>query len=271
MKKLFIFTIITAICISLFPGCLAGSKNPNEITVGASATPHAEILRFLEEDYEALGYQLNIVTYTDYIMPNSSLANGDLDANFFQHLPYLEEYNKKSGTNLISAGAIHYEPMGIFANGISDLSQLQSGAKIILPADSSNQARALLLLASNNIIVLEENVELVNLTVLNVLNSNGFVLYPVEASSIPAQLKQSEKGTIAVINGNYAIGAGIDIATALATELSNSLGSTTYANILAIRKDDENRQAIIDLVNLLKSDKVKKYITDNYGGAVLPV
>ena len=269
MKKLLIFTCIIALTLSCFTGC--GERDENHIIVGASATPHAEILEFIKEDYEALGYKLEIKIYTDYIMPNASLANNDLDANYFQHLPYLQQYNKKNSTNLISACAVHYEPMGIFANGLTSIADISSNATIIIPADQSNQARALFLLAENGIITLEEGATIESVTVLDVLDAKGHTLRPVEAASIPAQLKNGNHGTVAVINGNYALSSGISLSTALATEDRNSEAALTYANILAVKSGSEQRQAIKDLVTLLTSEKVKNYISSSYQGAVLPL
>ena len=272
MKKLSVIVLAIVLCLSsAFYACGKSNRDENTLIVGASSTPHAEILEFVKSDFEALGYKLEIAIYTDYIMPNKSLANGDLDANFFQHLPYLEQYNKKNSTNLISACAVHYEPMAIFANGLTDLNQIRTGTKIIIPADTSNQARALFLLEENGLITLDQNATIYNVTILDVLDSKGFNLIAVEAASIPAQLRQNANGAIAVINGNYAIGAGLSLSNALAIEGKNSNAATTYANILAVKSGNENRQPIKDLVKLLTSEKVKNFITNNYDGAVLPV
>ena len=271
MKKISIIVCALLLCLSSIFAACSGKRDENTLIVGASATPHAEILEFVKEDFEALGYKLEIVVYTDYVMPNNSLANGDLDANFFQHLPYLQEYNKSKSTNLISACAVHYEPMAIFGNGISGLDQLPQGSKIIIPADSTNQARALLLLQANGLITLKEGANLSNISILTVENSNGYNLIPVEAASIPAQLKQNGNNAIAVVNGNYAIGAGLSLSNALALESSDSDAALTYANILAINAGDENREPIKALVTLLTSQKVKDYITNSFSGAVLPV
>lgn len=272
MKKILI-AISTILCITLFASAcgLTNKKDPNTLTIGASTTPHAEILEFAKSDFEALGYKLEIIIYTDYIMPNRSLAGGDLDANYFQHTSYLNDYNTKNNTNLISAGAIHYEPMAIFGKNVSDIANIPTNAKIILPADASNQARALFLLAENGIIEIDVNANVNNLTVLDVLNAKGHTLYPVEAASIPAQLKQSDNGTIAVINGNYALSANLSLSTALAIEKAESEGVAIYANIIAIKEEDKTNELILALIKILTSEKVKTYIRDNYSGAVLPV
>lgn len=269
MKKLFI--LFSAIILTLCSLTACGKRSENHIVVGATSTPHAEILQFIKEDYEKLGYKLDIIIYSDYIMPNVSLAMGDLDANYFQHLPYLQQYNSQRQTSLISACAVHYEPMGIFAKGVNSLSEIPQNALIIIPADQSNQARALLLLAENNIITLAPNASIAEITVLDVLDDKGHILRPVEAASIPAQLNQGDNGTVGVINGNYALASGISLNTALAVENNDSQAALTYANILAVQQGAEKRQAIIDLVNLLTSEKVKNYISANYQGAVLPI
>ena len=269
MKKLICFICLVVTCLTV-TGCF-GKRDENTLIVGASSTPHADILRFIEQDFESFGYKLEIKVYADYVLPNTALAAGDLDANFFQHLPYLQSYNAEHKTNLISACAVHYEPMGIFGNNVSSLSTLPAGAKILIPADGSNQTRALLLLAENNVITLKNGVDInTGVTPNDIANNNGYKVVAVEAATIPA-LNYSENGTIAVINGNYALSAGYSISNALAIESSDGAAATTYANIIAVQSGDENREAIKKLVELLTSEKTKQFITNNYNGAVLPV
>lgn len=270
MKKLLCFICLIVTCIT-FTGCF-NTKDENTLIVGASSTPHADILRFVKEDFESFGYKLEIKVYSDYVLPNSALAAGDLDANFFQHLPYLLSFNKDNGTNLVSACAVHYEPMGIFGKNLTNLSSIPANTKIIIPADGTNQTRALLLLAQNGIITLKDGVNVsTGATPNDILNSNGHNVIAVEAATIPAQFNYSENGTIAVINGNYALSAGIAISTALAIESKDGESATTYANIIAVRAGDENRGAIQKLVELLTNEKTKQFITNNYSGAVLPI
>lgn len=269
MKKFILIICAVVALSSLFCSCKA---DPNTLIVGATANPHAQILQFVKEDYEALGYKLKIKIYTDYVMPNTSLASGDLHANFFQHLPYLENFNKEKGTNLVSACAVHYEPMAIFGKNISSLSQIAKNAKIIIPTDASNQSRALLLLAEHNIITLSENANvLTGVTLLNVVNNNGYNLIPVDSASAPAQLNNADNGAIALLNGNYALASGYDLANALAIENSNSETAIRYANVLAVKAENLNDPKIQALVNLLTSEKVKEYIISTFNGAVLPV
>lgn len=270
MKK-----ILSIICLILtttaFFGCFR-KKDENTLIVGASATPHADILNFVKEDFESFGFKLEIVIYSDYVLPNTALASGDLDANFFQHQPYLTSYNQEYGTNLISACAVHYEPMGIFGKGVSDISNIPTNCKIIIPADGSNQTRALLLLANEGIITLKNGVDVnTGVTPNDVINNNGHDLVCVEAATIPAQLNYSENGSIAVINGNYALASGLSISNALALENKNTQSATTYANVIAVKNGEENREPIKKLIELLKSEKTKLFITNNYAGAVLPI
>ena len=174
------------------------------IKVGATATPHGEILESIKDALAAEGYELDIVIYDDYVLPNKALADGELDANYFQHRPYLNSYNEQNGTDLVSAAVIHYEPFGIYSNGVASLADLAEGATIIIPADDSNGTRALLLLQQEGLIELPEGSSLdSSLTTLDVVDDHGYVITPVQADLIPSQLKNSDDGTIAIINGNY--------------------------------------------------------------------
>lgn len=236
------------------------------IKVGASPAPHAEILNKAAEVLKEQGYELEIVEYSDYVQPNVALANGDLDANYFQHLPYLEQYNEENGTDLVSAGAIHYEPFGIYAGKTSSLDELQDGAQVAVPNDATNEARALLLLEAQGLITLKEDAGLS--ATKNDIEENKLNLdiVEIEAAQLPRSLSDVD---IAIINGNYAIEAGLSVSDALAIEDSDSLAATTYGNIVAVRSGDENNEAIQALVNALKSDEVKSFIEEEYQGAVV--
>ena len=240
------------------------------ITVGASATPHAEILEQVKAALAAEGYTLNIVTYDDYVLPNKALADGEIDANYFQHQPYLDSYNKENSTTLVSAAKIHYEPFGIYGNGITDLKKLAAGATIIIPADDSNETRALLLLQQEGLIALNDGVTAATgATTLDIKDDGGYDIQTVQANTVAAQLKNSNAGSIAVINGNYALAAGLKIAAALATEDASGDAAQTYANIIAVRSGDENSPKIQALVKALKTDAVRDYINNTYNGAVV--
>jgi D-methionine transport system substrate-binding protein len=250
----------------------SASSDDKTITVGASAVPHAEILAQVKDTLAAQGYTLNIVTFDDYVLPNKALADGELDANYFQHKPYLDNYNKENGTNLVSAAAIHYEPFGIFGNGITDLKDLKAGATILIPADGSNETRALFLLQQVGLIKLPENADAAaGVTTLDVKDNGGYNIQTVQADTVAAQLKNSDKGTIAVINGNYALEAGLKITDALATEDASGTAAQTYANIIAVRSGDENSAKIKALIAALETSAVKDYITKTYNGAVVAI
>ena len=271
MKKILSLILSIAVVAALFAGCGA-KKDDKTIKVGASSTPHAEILESVKDDLAAKGYTLEVVIYDDYVLPNKALADSTLDANYFQHKPYLDSFNAQNGTNLSSAAAIHYEPFGIYSNDVTDLKDLKSGATIVIPADDSNETRALLLLAQENIISLPEGASAAKgVTTLDIVDNKGYNIQTVQAETVPAQLKNSDPGSIAVINGNYAIGAGLKISDALATENANGDAAKTYANIVAVRSGEESNEKTKALIEALETDKVKKFIDDKYAGAVLPI
>lgn len=243
-------------------------KELKVIKVGASPAPHAEILEAAKPVLKDEGYDLQIVEYTDYIQPNVALSSGELDANYFQHYPYLENFNKENNTTLVSAGAIHYEPFGIYAGKASSLDALADGAKVAVPNDTTNEARALLLLEANGLIKLNPDAGL-NATKQDITeNSKKLDIQEVEAAQVPRSLKDVD---IAVINGNYAIDAGLKVSDALATEDAKSLSATTYANIIAVREGDEKSDAILALIKALENDSVKNFIETKYNGAVVPM
>lgn len=238
-----------------------------KIIVGATPAPHAEILNAAKEVLKEKGYDLEIKEYTDYVQPNLALESGDLDANYFQHMPYLEQFNKEKGTNLVSAAAVHYEPFGIYAGKTDSLDKLADGAQIAVPNDVSNEARALLLLADNGLIELKEGVGLEATKNDIVKNDKNFKIVEIEAAQLPRSLGDVD---IAVINGNYAIEAGLKVSDALAVEDAKSEAATRYSNIIAVRSGEEASEKTKALVEALTSDTVKKFIEDNYGGAVVP-
>lgn len=239
-----------------------------KLVVGASPAPHAEILEAARDLLADKGYDLEIVEYTDYVQPNNALESGDLDANYFQHLPYLESFNKENGTNLVSAGAIHYEPFGVYAGKTTSLDELQDGATIAVPNDTTNEARALLLLEAQGLIKLKEDAGLTATKNDIVENPKNLQLYEVEAAQLPRVIGDVD---VAVINGNYAIEAGYKVSDALAVEASDSLAATTYGNVVAVRAGEENDPAIQALIEALTSDAVKAFIESTYDGAVVPL
>lgn len=239
-----------------------------KIVVGASPAPHAEILKAAEEVLAEKGYELDIKEYVDYIQPNLALESGDLDANYFQHLPYLESFNEENGTKLVSAAAIHYEPFGIYAGKASSLEELADGARVAVPNDTSNEARALLLLEAQGLIKLKEGADLTVTKNDIVENPKNLDLYEVEAAQIPRIVEDVD---IAVINGNYAIEAGFKVSEALAVEDSESIAATTYGNVIAVQEGRENDEAIQALIEALTSEEVKKFMEEKYEGAVVPL
>lgn len=243
MKK--IITIFLALTLVLSLAACSNSEasdnaDANTIVVGASATPHAEILEQIKSVLAEEGYTLEIKVFDDYVLPNKALADGELDANYFQHTPYLNNYNAENGTDLVAAASIHYEPFGVFGNGVSSLSELAPGATIIIPADGSNETRALFVLQQEGLITLPENADAeVGVTTLDIVDDGGYNIVPVAAETVPAQLENADEGSIAVINGNYALAAGLDIADALAVEDASGAAAQTYANIIAVRSGEE--------------------------------
>ena len=242
------------------------------IVVGASSTPHAEILEQVKDALAEAGYELDIVVYDDYVLPNQALADGELDANYFQHSPYLNSYNASNGTDLVSAALIHYEPFGMYGNGIDDLADLAEGATILIPADDSNETRALFLLQQEGLITLPEDASAeVGVTTLDIVDNGGYNILAVQADTVPAQLDNSDEGTIAVINGNYALQAGLNAADAIAVEDASGDAAQTYANIIACRNGEEGSEKISALVAALQTEAVATYIADSYNGAVVAI
>ena len=242
------------------------------IKVGATSTPHGEILEFVKNDLAEQGYDLQITIYDDYVLPNKALADGELDANYFQHTPYLNSYNKSNGTDLVSAALIHYEPFGLYGNGVDSVKNIAAGASIVIPADDSNETRALLLLAQEGLITLPEGANAVDgVTTLDIVDDHGYKISTVKADTVAAQFKNSDKGSLAVINGNYALAAGLNANDALAVEDASGSAAQTYANIIAVKKGEESSAKTTALINALKTDKVKKYIEETYKGAVIAI
>ena len=249
-----------------------GAAATETITVGASSTPHAEILEQVKETLAAEGYELKIVVYDDYVLPNTALNDGELDANYFQHTPYLESFNASNGTELSVADLIHYEPFGMYGNGVSSVADIAAGATILIPADDSNETRALLLLAQEGLITLPADASAaVGVTTLDIVDNGGYDIQAVQADMVPAQLANSDEGTVAVINGNYALQAGLNVADALAIEDASGDAAQTYANIIACRTGEESSAKVAALVKALKTDAVKSYIESTYGGAVVAI
>jgi D-methionine transport system substrate-binding protein len=277
MKRIVSAVLALTLVLLALAGCgstAAGTSDTADktITVGASSTPHAEILEQVKDALAKDGWTLEIVTYDDYVLPNQALADGTIDANYFQHTPYLNSYNTSNGTDLVSAASIHYEPFGIYGNGISDLKTIAAGATIIIPADDSNETRALFLLAQEGLITLPADADAEKgVTTLDITDNGGYNVVAVQADTVAAQLKNADEGTIAVINGNYALAAGLKITDALASEDATGTAAQTYANIIAVRAADKDSDKTKALVAALKTDAVKEYIANTYNGAVVAI
>ena len=240
-----------------------------KLVVGASPAPHAEILKAAKDILKEKGYDLVIKEYTDYVQPNLALESGDLDANYFQHFPYLEQFNQENGTDLVSAGAIHYEPFGIYAGKTASLADLADGAQVAVPNDVSNEARALLLLEENGIITLKEDAGL-NATKKDVeKNPHNIEIVELDAAQIARVVEELD---FVILNGNYALDAGFNVQTdAIAKEEADSEAAQTYANIIAVKKENKDSEKIKALVEVLQSEEIGKFITDTYEGAVVPM
>lgn len=237
------------------------------LKVGASPSPHAEILRVIQPLLLEQGIDLQIVEFDDYVLPNTALDSGELDANFFQHLPYLEDFNSKNGTDLTSVVAVHFEPLGIYAGKSDDLSNVPDGAIIAVPNDTTNEARALQLLQAQGIITLKDGAGL-EATVNDIQdNPKNVSIQELEAAQVPRVLDDVD---FAVANGNYAISAGVTDKL-LTTEDKDSEGAQKYGNILVVRTGDEDRPEIQALAQALTSQTVKDYITQTYGDFVIPL
>lgn len=270
MKKLLSVLLVGAIGLGLFTGCAPAEVSDDKtIVVGASPTPHVEILNAAKEVLAEDGYTLLIKEFTDYVQPNLTLESKELDANFFQHLPYLEDFNEKNGTNLVSAGAIHYEPLGLYPGKIKTIDGIVDGTTIAVPNDTTNEARALLLLETIGLIKLDPNAGLAATPKDIVENPKNIVVKELEAAQLARSLQDVG---MAVINGNYALQADLNVDTdAIAKEEKDSLAAQTFANIIAVRAGDEKSAKTTALINALKSDKVKTFIEETYQGAVVPI
>ena len=267
MKKLTALTVTTALALSAFSFTAFAEENKT-ITVAASATPHAEILEQAKPLLEEQGYELEVTIFDDYVLPNEVVESGEFDANYFQHIPYLNTFNEEKGTHLVNAGGIHYEPFGIYPGTKSSLDEIAEGDTIAVPNDTTNEARALLLLQDNGIITLKEGVGLE--ATINDIEENP---YDVEIVELAAEqvARVAEETSYIVLNGNYALEAGYSVGKdALAYETSDSEAAKTYVNVIAVKEGNEDNEAIKALVSVLKSDEIKEYINTTYDGAVIP-
>ncbi len=281
IKKVLLGVLVVSLAFGAFVGCSNKGKeditnnddketeSKGKIIVAASPTPHAEILEQIVPDLAAQGYELEITEFSDYVQPNLVLESKDVDANFFQHQPYLDDFNKEKGTHIVSVASIHYEPLAIYPGKSNDLSNIPDGASIAVPNDTTNEARALLLLETNGLIKIKEGAGLQATKNDIIENQHNIDIVELEAAQVSRVVPEVD---FVVLNGNYALDAGFNVETdSVAKEEQDSEAAQTYANILCVKEGDENREDIKALIEALKSDKVKKYIADTYAGAVIAI
>ena len=264
MKKL-VAAVLTGALIAGTLGTMVFAEENTVIKVAASATPHAEILEQAAPILEEQGYTLDVTIFDDYVQPNEVVESGDFDANYFQHIPYLDSFNEEKGTHLVNAGGIHYEPFGIYPGTKASLDELAEGDTIAVPNDTTNEARALLLLQDNGIITLKEGVGL-EATVNDIEeNPNNIEIVELEAATIPASLPDL---AIGVINANYALGAGLTTDDAVAYEAEDSEAAETYVNVIVVNAGNEESEKTKALVAAVQTDEVRAFIEEQYKGAV---
>ena len=269
MKKLIAAALTGALVLgTVGTSVVFAADDDKTITVAASETPHSEILEAAKPILEEEGYDLEVTVFDDYVQPNEVVESGDFDANYFQHIPYLNSFNEEKGTHLVNAGGIHYEPFGIYPGTKSSLDDIADGDTIAVPNDTTNEARALLLLQDNGIIKLKDGAGLE--ATVNDIEENP---YNVEIVELAAEqvARVAEETSYIVLNGNYALQAGYSVSKdALAYETSDSEAAKTYVNVIAVKEGNENSDKIKALVDVLKSDEIKDFINDKYDGAVIP-
>ena len=273
-KKILALALAGVLVVGALTGCGSSKSESSDkktddkkITVAASATPHAEILEEAKTLLKDKGYELEVKVFDDYVQPNNVVESGEFDANYFQHVPYLERFNEEKGTHLVVAGKIHYEPFGIYPGTKKDLKDIAKGDKIAVPNDTTNEARALLLLQDNGIIKLKDGAG-IKATVNDIEeNPNNIEIVELEAAQVPRVVNEV---AYVVLNGNYALEANYTVKKdALAYEKSDSEAAKTYVNVIAVKEGNENSEKIKALVDVLKSDSIKKFINEKYDGAVI--
>ena len=270
-KKIITLSLTAALVIGALTAngvIVSADAEKGTIKVAASATPHAEILEEAKPLLEAEGWDLEVTVFDDYVQPNLVVESGDFDANYFQHIPYLDNFNEEQGTHLVNAGGIHYEPFGIYPGTKETLDDLEDGDTIAVPNDTTNEARALLLLQDNGVITLKDGAGL-EATVKDIEeNPKNIKIEELEAAQVS---RVKDEVAFVVLNGNYALQAGYSVSKdSIAHETSDSEAAKTYVNIIAVKEGNEDNEAVKALVDVLKSDEIKDYINETYDGAVVP-
>ena len=275
MKKVTYLLLALVLAIGTLTACGSSDKESGTkeaagktIKVAASATPHAIILEEAKTLLKKQGWDLEIKVFDDYVQPNNVVESGEFDANYFQHIPYLENFNKEKGTHLINAGGIHYEPFGIYPGTEKKLDELKEGDTIAVPNDTTNEARALLLLQDNGIIKLKDGAGL-EATVKDIAeNPKNIKIQELEAAQVS---RVKDEVAFVVLNGNYALEAGYSVEKdSIAYEKSDSEAAKTYVNVIAVKEGNEDNEGIKALISVLKSDEIKKLINEKFNGAVVP-
>ena len=278
-KKLLSLALATILTAGLVAGCGSSASSSDQsssqdntqkktITVAASQTPHSEILAEAAKILEKQGYELKVTVFDDYVQPNNVVESGEFDANYMEHVPYMEQFNKENGTHIVNAGGIHYEPFGIYPGTKKKLDDLAEGDTIAIPNDTTNEARALLLLQDNGLLTLKDGAGLT--ATINDIKENPKKLkfQELEAAQVA---KVKDEVAFVVLNGNYALEAGYSVSKdSIAYEKADSEAAKTYVNIIGVKEGNENSDGIKALVKVLKSDDIKKFINDKYDGAVIP-
>ncbi|MEG1002233.1 MetQ/NlpA family ABC transporter substrate-binding protein [Clostridium sp.] len=266
-KRTILSTVLIGVLSLALVGCGSKSGDDKTITIGVTPVPHKEIVEHIKPKLEEKGYKVDIKEFTDYVTPNKALSEGSLDANFFQHIPYLNEQNKAENLGLTYTAKVHLEPLGLYSKKIKNISELKDGSTIAIPNDPSNEARALKLLESNGLIKVKDGELITPKDIIS--NPKNLNFRELEAASIPRTIEDVDA---AVINGNYAIDSGFSVKKdSLISEDKDSKAAEPYSNIIAVREADKDSQKIKDLTEVLTSDDVKKFINEKYDGAVIPV
>ena len=271
IKRFSILALVLALVLGTFAACGGGSEGGDDsadktIKVAASPTPHAEILNSISDALAEEGWTLEVVEFEDYVQPNVATTDGEVDANYFQHVPYLDDYNAENGTELVAVGNVHYEAMGVYKGSKDSFDALEDGDKIGVPNDTTNEARALKLLEANGVITLKEGVGLEATKTDIVDNPKNVEIVELEAASIPGALPDLAFG---VINANYALGAELTTADAVAYEAEDSEAAETFVNVIVVNKGNENSEKTQALVKAIQTDAVRDFIADKYNGAVI--
>lgn len=265
-KKAGLLFIAAVFAVGALAGC--GSKDGGTITVAATEVPHSEILEAAKPLLAEKGWELQVTVFNDYIQPNEVVEAGDFDCNYFQHTPYLNSFNEEKGTHLVSVGEIHYEPLGIYGGKESDLANISDGATIAVPNDTTNEARALLLLQDNGIITLKDGAGMEATKNDIAENPHNVEIIELEAAQVARVIEET---SFVVLNGNYALQAGLNAQTdALAYETSDSEAAKTYVNVVVAKEGNEGNEGVKALVEVLKSDEISNFINEKYQGSVVP-